>query len=63
MGKTFTVIGYYADTRQRYMDSFIAPSAEAAEDDAENQNPGLTVCGVVLGSHSAADTTRTSVDE
>ena len=59
----FTVIGFYTDTRQRFMGAFEVETAEAAEDKAKRQNTSLCVCGVVRDEQTAADTARASIDE
>ena len=51
----FTVIGFYADTKQRFADSFKASSPEEAEEMCLRQYDGVSVCGVIKGNHNCAD--------
>ena len=51
----FTVIGFYADTMQRFADAFAASSPEEAEEMCLRQYDGVSVCGVIKGRHNCAD--------
>jgi len=54
--KTFTVIGFWRDTQQRFMDSVVAKDGDEAERNVGGSNPGLTIVGSIIGNHKAADT-------
>lgn len=51
--KTFTVIGYWSDSRQRYAKGVYAESGDQAERDcllhSENDGGELRICAVVAG--------------
>ena len=51
----FTVIGFWADTMQRFADSFMASSPDEAEEMCLSQCDGVSVCGVVDGKHRCMD--------
>jgi len=51
----FTVIGYWPETMQRFAGSFVATDAGAAEEKRLRQYPGVSVCGVVVGTHECVD--------
>lgn len=53
----YTVIGFFEDTEQRFMDFVQASSADEAEDKAVKQNTegDLVIVGVIKGHHSAQD--------
>jgi len=57
--KEYTVIGFYRDNMQRFSDTISAVSG--AEEIAQKKFDGLSVVGVVLGSHKSCDT-KTKVD-
>lgn len=52
---TFTVIGFYEDSDERFCDSVDAASAAKAEMHFASLAPDLVVVGVVLGSVRVAD--------
>jgi hypothetical protein len=54
--KSFTVIGFWPDTEQRFADIFRASSASMAEQLCLRSHPGIAVCGVIAGSHACLDT-------
>ena len=51
----FTVIGFWADTEQRFCDVVSATSASMAENLCLQSNPGVAVCGVIAGRHACVD--------
>jgi hypothetical protein len=53
--RDYTVIGFWADTEQRFATVLRATSAETAESACLAHHPGLGICGVVQGSHLSAD--------
>jgi hypothetical protein len=53
--KSFTVIGFWTDTDQRFCDVVCAATAFIAEDQCLQTYPGIAVCGVIAGSHSCVD--------
>lgn len=52
---SFTVIGFWPDTEQRFCDTFHAPTAPVAEDMCLQTHPGIAVCGVIAGHHVCVD--------
>lgn len=52
---SFTVIGFWPDTDQRFCDTFHAPTAAVAEDQCLQAHPGIAVCGVIAGRHACVD--------
>lgn len=52
---TYTVIGYYEETGQRFATSVEAESAAHAEVAAEVGEDQLVIVGVLLGDHPLAD--------
>jgi hypothetical protein len=58
----YTVIGFYPETRQRFAESFPAPSADAAEKKAvraaARRGIDLAVVGVIQGDHKTSDTAQ-----
>lgn len=52
---SFTVIGYWPDTMQRFADAVRAASAADAEDRCLQKHNGVAVCGVLEGLHQPAD--------
>ena len=54
--KTFTVIGYWPDSEQRFCEFVTAPDATSAETACLNKHPSLAVCGVVAGQHGTCET-------
>lgn len=53
--KMYTVIGFWRNTQQRFMESIKAKDADEAERNIGGNNPGITIVGSVLGDHVAAD--------
>ena len=48
--KSFTIVGFYGDTNQKYAGHHITETAEEAEKEAIDS--GVTVCGIFEGSHN-----------
>ena len=57
----FTVIGFWPDTGQKFMDCVYATSGDNAAQKITHQLPGLFVAGVIRGDHQAADTNEAYV--
>jgi len=53
--KSFTVIGFWTDTDQRFCDVVCAATAFIAEDQCLQTYPAIAVCGVIAGNHSCVD--------
>ena len=53
--KMFTVIGYWEDSHQRFMDSTVAKDAADAEKIIGRLNDGLIIVASIVGDHKAAD--------
>ena len=51
--KSWTVIGFYSSDNQKYTGHFNTETAQEAEEGAENL--GVTVCGVIKGTHNTVD--------
>jgi hypothetical protein len=62
----YTTYGYWADTSERYGQTFVAASARHAEElmqeQAENEGGIFRAAGTLLGEHRAADTYTAFVD-
>ena len=56
--KTFTVIGYWPDSQQRFCEFVAAADADSAETACLNRHPSLAVCGVIAGQHHTSETGR-----
>ncbi len=53
--KWFTVVGFWPDSRQRFLEAVLAPTGKAAEQAMGDKYPGLTVTGVITGLKRACD--------
>ena len=53
IGGSFTVVGFYEETGQKYAGHHETETVEEAE--AEATELGVSVCGVFAGSHNAVD--------
>lgn len=53
---TFTVVGYWPDSDQRFCTWLTAATASAAERQCLDEHPGISVCAVFDGKHAAVDT-------
>lgn len=51
----YTIIGFYADTMQRFADTAIAANPEEAEQYILNKNCGVSICGIIEGLHHCVD--------
>jgi site-specific DNA-cytosine methylase len=51
----FTVIGYWANSMQRFADSVAAANAEDAEKIILDRHQGVSICGVIRGRHKCVD--------
>ena len=57
----FTLIGYWADTQQRFATHLNASGPAEAEEICLQRHRGVAICGVVRGRHTCSDTeTRVS---
>ena len=57
----FTLIGYWADTQQRFATHLNASGPAEAEEICLQRHRGVAICGVVRGRHICLDTaTRVS---
>lgn len=54
--RTYTVVGYWPDTDQRFTAWLSAATAAEAESQCIDENPGISVCAVFAGEHAAVDT-------
>ena len=55
--KTFTVIGYWEDSLQRFTTYVTAGRPDEAEEICMREYPGVTVCAVLRGRQQCLDTT------
>lgn len=55
IAQTFTVIGFWPDTGQRFSDVIFTTTATFAEEQCLQTYPGIAVCGVIAGSHLCID--------
>jgi hypothetical protein len=53
--KTFTVIGYWPSSMQRFAEFIDADDPDSAEEMCVAQYPGIAVCGVLAGKHQCID--------
>lgn len=53
---TYTVVGIYPETDERYLDFTIAPSPDAAEDAIRARIPELLIAAVFEGKLTPVDT-------
>lgn len=53
--QTFTVIGFYTDTKQRFAGDYDAVSGDEAEQIAVEEHSTLVVCGVAAGEIKMVD--------
>lgn len=53
--KSFTVIGFWPDTMQRFASVFKAGNPGEAEEICLRRNDGVSVCGVIKGEHDCVD--------
>ncbi len=51
----FTIIGWWADTGQRFATHIKAATATEAEAICAGRHEGVIVCGVIRGRHECAD--------
>ena len=51
----FTIIGFWNDTLQRFAEHVKASDAGKAEEKCLEMHPGVSICGVIQGSHMCAD--------
>ena len=51
--KSFTVIGFYEDSNQKYAGHYLTETANEAEKEAVLK--GVTVCGIIAGHHNTVD--------
>lgn len=54
--RDYTLIGFYADTYQRFAHSLEAADSDAAEVACLQEFPGVVICGVIAGEHATVDT-------
>ena len=51
----YTIIGYYADTMQRFTDMTTSANPEEAEQYILNKYSNVLVCGIIEGRHHCVD--------
>jgi hypothetical protein len=52
---SYTTIGYWNDTMQRFADIVEAANPDEAERICLDQHHGLSICGVIEGQHHCVD--------
>lgn len=52
---SFTIIGYWPDTLQRFADCIDAIGPMEAEIACARKHPGVAICGVLQGKHQCVD--------
>jgi hypothetical protein len=52
---SYTVMGFWPDTMQRFAESFVAKDAEAAEEACFTKYGDVAICGVLNGKHTPVD--------
>ena len=55
---TFTVIGFYPETLERFCDHIHAQNVDAAEREIRVQYPTVAICGVIAGAFDCVDRER-----
>ena len=53
--QSFTVVGFWPDTGQRFSTFVCACSPDLAEAECQREHPGLAVCGVIQGEHPCVE--------
>lgn len=53
--ETYTLIGFWPDTEQRFATHIDAVNPAMAEDECSRLYPGVQICGVLRGQHECVD--------
>lgn len=53
--RSFTIVGFWPDTGQRFSTIVRARSPDLAEAACQQEHPGLAVCGVIQGAHPCVE--------
>jgi hypothetical protein len=53
--QSYTIIGFWPDSLQRFATIVQASSPDAAEERCIKEHSGVVVCGVLIGAHTCVD--------